>query len=204
MYNPPAFAVSGVDALATIARIPFGHLCAVGGGRIESTPMPVLVDDAPPGLIVRGHLARNNPFPAAVAEGTEVVLILTGPDAYVSPSAYPGKRDHGRVVPTWNYVVAHVRGTVTFPTDRAWLLGVVQALTDRHEATRPSPWAVSDAPPDYLEAMLRGIIGVEIAVHDLDVKAKLSQNRPEADRAGVAADLVARADPLAAWMRTVS
>ena len=116
---------------------------------------------------------------------------MTGPDAYVSPSWYATKAEHGKVVPTWNYSVVHLRGSIVVHDDPEWVRALVTRLTDRHESARDEPWAVTDAPADYIDKNLRPIIGVEVVVSSVEAKAKLSQNRSEADRAGVAAGLAA-------------
>jgi transcriptional regulator len=130
-------------------------------------------------------VARANPPGRATPAGAAALAILLGPDAYVTPSWYPSKREGGKVVPTWNYLAVHAHGAVRFFEDRARLLDVVTRLTLRHEAGRAHPWKVADAPPDYLEAMLGGIVGVELTITRLEGKWKVSQNRSEADRRGV-------------------
>jgi transcriptional regulator len=145
---------------------------------LVATPVPLLWRD---GALV-GHLARPNtlwrhPGPA--------VAIFTGPQAYVSPRWYPSKREHGKVVPTWNYAVVHVHGTLVVHDDDAWKRGVLALLTDTFEADAVTPWRMTDAPPDYLDAMVRGVVGIELTDVRIEGKAKLSQNRDDADRQGV-------------------
>jgi transcriptional regulator len=134
-----------------------------------------------------GHVARANPYWRS--GGGEAMLIVQGANAYVSPSFYPSKAEHGRVVPTWNYEVTQVHGTLTWFDDRTRLLEVVETLTERFERGRVPPWAVSDAPTDYIDKMLAAIIGVELRVTRLHAARKLSQNRTETDRAGVISGL---------------
>ena len=134
---------------------------------------------------LQGHVARANPLWRSVAEGAEVLVVFRGADAYISPSSYPSKRTDGKVVPTWNYSVVHARGTIRFFDDEARLHALVSNLTDRFERDRPEPWAVSDAPADYVRAMLRAIVGFEIEITELVGKFKASQNRSAEDRAGV-------------------
>lgn len=157
-----------------------------GADGLDASHVPLLVEPGPGpcGRLV-GHLARANPQWRATSEGSPALAIVLGPDAYVTPSWYPSKRESGRVVPTWNYVTIHAHGTVRFFQDRDRLLTVVDRLTDRHERSRAHPWKVADAPPDYVEAMLSGIVGVELAITRLEGKWKASQNRSEADRRGV-------------------
>jgi transcriptional regulator len=133
-------------------------------------------------------VARNNPHWRAAVAG-ESMVIAHGPDAYVSPSWYATKREHGRVVPTWNYLTAHVYGELVVHDDVEWLRALVTRLTQRHELDRPQPWSIGDAPEAFIEGQLRAIVGVELRIVRIEAKAKLSQNRPEADRAGVIAGL---------------
>lgn len=156
-----------------------------------ATPLPLLLDESEGEWgTLYGHLARANPHWRLEPIGP-ALAIFTGPDAYVSPSWYPSKREHGKVVPTWNYVTVHAYGPVEFFDDPDRLLDVVTRLTDRHEAGRPEPWKVADAPPSFVRAQLRAIVGVRMPVVRLEGKRKLSQNRTPADRAGVAAALAA-------------
>ena len=138
-----------------------------------------------------GHLARANAHWRRIVDGSPALAIVTGPDAYVSPSWYATKVEHGKVVPTWNYSVVHLRGSVVVHDDAEWVRALVTRLTDRHESPRDVPWAVSDAPDDYIEKNLRPIVGVEVVVSSVEAKAKLSQNRSDSDRAGVASGLAA-------------
>jgi transcriptional regulator len=140
------------------------------------------------GVLV-GHMAKANPQWTNVDSGIEAMAILSGPDAYVSPSAYESKRQHGRVVPTWNYTAVHVYGSITWVHEPRRKLEIVTALTNRHEHQRTDPWQVTDAPAAYIEALLDAIIGFELTITRVDGKAKLSQNRSVADQSGVAADL---------------
>ncbi|RTL35487.1 MAG: FMN-binding negative transcriptional regulator [Burkholderiales bacterium] len=143
-----------------------------------------------------GHVARANPVWRVPQPS---LLVFGGPQAYVSPGWYPSKQVHGKVVPTWNYAVVHARGTPVIREDAASVLRIVSQLTDTHEATQQRPWQVGDAPPDYIEQMLRAIVGIEIPIEQLVGKWKVSQNRSGEDRAGVAAGLRAQdaGDPMA-------
>ena len=140
-----------------------------------------------------GHVARNNDHWRVPADG-EALVIVRGPDAYISPAWYEAKREHGRVVPTWNYVTAHVHGELVIHDDPAWVEMNVRALSRRHEAGRPDPWSVDDAPPPYIAGQLKAIVGVEVVIRRIEAKFKLSQNRPEADVDGVIAGLRADGD----------
>lgn len=166
-------------------------------GAPDATFLPVLWRD---GALV-GHLARANAHWKRVVDGSGALAVVTGPDAYVSPSFYASKADHGRVVPTWNYSVVHLRGAVRVVEDVDWLRHLVGALTDQHERERDRPWAVQDAPATYVDKQLKAIVGVELVVESVEAKAKLSQNRSGVDRAGVVAGLTGTAgDPVARAM----
>ena len=182
MYRPAAFAEDDPDAIVTLAReAGFGHLTVVGDGRLSSTPMPFLIaDDA---SVVRGHLARPNPVWRAAP--CSALLIVPVSDTYVSPSWYPSKTEHGKVVPTWNYDVVHVHGDLVAHDDPAWVEQLVRDLTELNESSLPEQWSVDDAPPDYIDKMVRGIVGVELLIQTLEGKRKLSQNRSAEDIAGI-------------------
>jgi transcriptional regulator len=196
MYQPPAFREERLNVLhALIREHPLALLITSGAAGLEANPVPFLVDagDGPQGTL-RAHLARANPQLRALAEGGEALAVFQAANAYVSPGWYASKREHGRVVPTWNYAVVQVRGTPRVIDEAPWLRALVGRLTERHEAGRAHPWSVQDAPEDFVVAQLKGIVGVEIPIARIDGKFKLSQNRPEPDRAGVAAGLAAEPD----------
>jgi transcriptional regulator len=143
---------------------------------------------------LRGHVARANPLWKRAA-GAEVLVVFTGPQAYITPSWYPTKAETHKVVPTWNYTVVQARGPLRAIEDAPWLHALVSGLTAHHEAPRAQPWAVADAPDDYVQVMLRAIVGIEIELTQLVGKWKVSQNRNEADRNGVAAGLASSPSP---------
>jgi transcriptional regulator len=189
MYRPAAFDVTELDVmLDMVDEAAFGHLVTSGPDGFTSTGLPVLVDrDAGPYGRLRGHLARANPHWRTI-DGASTLVIFPLVDGYVSPSWYPSKAEHGKVVPTWNYELVHVHGTVRVHDDPAWVRLLVTDLTDRHESARSAPparWRVTDAPSDFIEAQLRAIVGVEVEISSIEAKRKLSQNRPDRDRAGV-------------------
>lgn len=190
MYTPPAFHENDPEILRAIMREAglASLVTATAEGPI-ATPLPLFLDETegPHGTLY-GHLAKANRQWTLDVLG-EALAIFSGPDAYVSPSWYQSKREHGKVVPTWNYVALHAYGPVEFFDDPARLLNVVTRLTERHEEMRPDRWAVSDAPDRFVAAQLRGIVGMRLPITRLEGKRKLSQNRPEADRDGVAAGL---------------
>ena len=163
-----------------------GHLVTFAGALLDATFLPFLVDTD--GRRVLAHVARANPQ-WRTADGAHALLIVTGADAYISPSYYATKRDTGKVVPTWNYTVVHARGTLRVHHDAEWLRHHVDRLTERHEHDRDEPWATTDAPAEYIERNLRAIVGIELIVDRLEAKRKLSQNRSADDFAGVVADL---------------
>ncbi|HSU75360.1 MAG TPA: FMN-binding negative transcriptional regulator [Terrabacter sp.] len=186
MYVPRPHTMADADVAAFLAHRAAGHLVTVGTDGIpDSTLLPVVVD----GDRVLGHLARANEHWRRIEAGSPGLVVVTGADAYVSPSWYASKAEHGRVVPTWNYTEVHLRGPVTVHDDPDWVLDVVTRLTERHESGREHPWAVGDAPEAYLRGQLRAIVGVEVQVRSVEGKAKLSQNRSDADRLGVVAAL---------------
>src|SRR5262249_52931223 len=138
---------------------------------------------------LRGHVARANPQWRDVVAGSEALAIFLGPNAYVTPSYYATKRETGKVVPTWNYVAVHAYGRAEFFDDAERLRALVTELTRTHEGGRAAPWAVSDAPPDFVAGMLRSIVGIELKITRLEGKWKMSQNRPAVDRPGIVAGL---------------
>ncbi|OHV38444.1 MULTISPECIES: FMN-binding negative transcriptional regulator [Pseudofrankia] len=192
MYVPAANRVDDETLIREfVAERGSGTLVTVGpDGVADATLLPVLWEAD----LVVAHFARVNDHSRRMRDGAAGLLVVQGPEAYVSPSWYPAKAEHGRVVPTWNYSAVHLRGPVTVHDDPEWLRAVVTGLTERHEAGRDHPWAVTDAPERYIEGMLRAIVGVSLRVESVEAKAKWSQNRSEADRAGVLAQL---SDPAA-------
>lgn len=131
------------------------------------------------------HMARANPHWRHIIDGTPALVIVTGHEAYISPSWYPAKTEHGKVVPTWNYLAIHLAGTARIHHQPAWILNAVSDLTNEHEGKRTNPWHVDDAPDDYIAGQLKAIVGVEMHIERVEGKAKLSQNRSEEDRHGV-------------------
>jgi len=196
MYIPPANAEQRLDVLHAFIRAhPLATLVTVSDAGLFASHLPVLLDPArgPYGTI-EGHIARANPH-HRLATAMEGLLVFLGPDAYVSPSWYAAKQEHGRVVPTWNYIAVHAYGAVRFRDDEAFLRSQVARLTAHHEARREHPWAVADAPASYIDAQLRAIVGVEVEISRLEGKWKMSQNRSEADIDGVIEGLSASGEP---------
>lgn len=201
MYLPKHFEETRVETLHELIRThPLGALVALGPGGLDANHVPFEVDPGPaPFGTLRAHVARANPVWKEAA-GAEVLVLFQGPEIYISPSWYPTKQETARVVPTWNYAVVHAHGRLRAVEDRDWLRAFVTRLTDRHEEGRPDPWKVTDAPADYVEAMLGGIVGLEIPLTRLVGKWKVSQNRPASDQAGVVEGLSRASDPAAVAM----
>lgn len=200
MYVPPAFAESDPRVMLDFVEAhPLGALVTASPDGLFATHLPFVVDrsaEAAGGLAtLRGHVARANPHAARAQATAEGLVIFTGPNAYVSPALYASKARHGKVVPTWNYVAVHAYGAVRFVDDAEFVLRNVEALTARHESARPLPWAVGDAPAEFVRQMMKATVGVEIVIARLEGKWKLSQNRSAEDVHGVVAGLGASADP---------
>jgi transcriptional regulator len=189
MYLPTHFEQHDAAALAALMREhPLAALVTLQDGQPTADHIPLEYDAATKTL--RGHVARANPL-WRVAAGQPVLAIFSGPQAYVSPNWYASKAATHKVVPTWNYTVVHAHGVLRALDEAPWVHALVSRLTAHHEAPQPVPWAVADAPEDYVQQMLRAIVGIEIPVERLVGKWKVSQNRSAADRQGVVAGLQA-------------
>lgn len=187
MYLPPHTTVEDdaevrrfVDAIAVASLITVGP-----DGLPDATTLPILWEE---GRVI-AHIARSNPQTERIVDGGPALCVVRGVDGYITPSWYASKAEHGRVVPTWNYTEVQLRGTVSLHDDPDWTLEAVTRLTDRHEGDRELPWAVSDAPAKWTQTRLRAIVGLELSISDVEAKAKLSRDKPEADQAGVLAGL---------------
>ena len=188
MYLPTHFSETRPAVLRAFVRDhPLGLLVTQNrSGDIDANSVPFVLDaDGDAAGVLRAHVARANPLWKTARDDVDALVVFQGPHGYVSPAWYPSKSEHGKVVPTWNYVMVQARGRLRAIEDRAWLRDFVGRLTDRHEAGRDAPWAVSDAPADFVETMLGAIVGIEIPLTSLVGKWKVSQNRSAADRAGV-------------------
>jgi len=196
MYLPSHFEEKRAEVLRHLmCEHPLGTLVTLGPQGLNAEHVPQEFDPNPaPFGTLRCHLARANPAWREHAKEVEALVIFQGPSTYVSPSLYPSKRETGKVVPTYNYAVVHAYGPMHIVDDAVWLRGLVDRLTRRHEAGRAQPWKVADAPEDYIEAMLRAIVGIEIPITRIAGKWKMSQNRPPPDREGVAKGLAAADD----------
>jgi transcriptional regulator len=194
MYIPAHFAMGEAEVHDLLTHHGAADLVTATPGGMLASLLPFIYDRSvgEHGALL-GHLARNNEQWQTPVLG-EALVIVRGPDGYVSPSRYASKAEHGRVVPTWNYITVHVYGTLSVHDDTRWVDALVRRLTDKHEATRARPWSVDDAPPVFVAGQLRAIVGVELAITRIEAKAKLSQNRPEADIDGVITGLQDRGD----------
>jgi transcriptional regulator len=219
MYIPAHFAADAAAVRDLLARHGAADLITLTADGLLATMLPFAYEppageppaSEPPASeppageqgaqwgVLLGHVARNNDQWRTPAQG-ESLAIIRGPDAYVSPSWYAAKAEHGRVVPTWNYLTAHVYGELVVHDDPAWVEDVVRRLTAKHEAARtetagqPPAWSVDDAPRKFIEGQLRAIVGLELRITRIEAKAKLSQNRPVGDVAGIVAGLTARGE----------
>ncbi|MBK8119418.1 MAG: FMN-binding negative transcriptional regulator [Sulfuritalea sp.] len=190
MYLPAHFEETRSEVLHALMRDhPFATLIAHGADGLAAHHLPLhFAPKVAPMGALQGHVARANPLWRESANA-EVLVIFHGPQAYVTPSWYATKREHGKAVPTWNYAVVHAHGRLRTLDDPAWLRGQLETLVTRHEADFAEPWRIADAPPDYIDRMLVAIVGIEIAITRLRGKWKISQNQPQANRAGVVAGL---------------
>lgn len=191
MYQPIHFVETDLATLPALIRAhPLGLLISADADDLQANPIPFLIDaNAGPHGTLRAHVARANPQWQHLQSGAKALVVFQGSDAYVTPSWYETKKEHGKVVPTWNYVCVQVRGTVKIMDDPAWLHSQLTALTAQHEDGRPDGWSIDDAPAPYIEMQKRAIVGIEIEITEIAGKWKVSQNRSMPDRAGVAAGL---------------
>ena len=196
MYLPENFEETRPEVLwDLVARQPLGLLISAGPEGPLASPLPFLGVEAEGRLRLTCHLARPNPHLEALAGARDCLVVFQGAEAYVTPSWYPSKAETERVTPTWNYEMVQVRGIPTLRPERDWLAAHVDALTAAQEFRRPAPWAPSDAPADYIDSMLRGIVGLEIEITEIRGKWKMSQNRLAQDADGAARGLADPDDP---------
>jgi transcriptional regulator len=203
MFQLTAFTEERPEVLHDVIRAhPLGLLVSAGAPGLTADSIPFLIDPADGEFgTLRAHLARANPHAALLRDVDECLVAFTGPQGYISPSWYAAKAEHGKVVPTWNYAAVHAWGKPRVIDDAAWLRRFLDGLTQSQERSLPAPWAVDDAPADFIESMLRAIVGLEIPIRRIEGKFKMSQNRAMPDRVGVVAGLRARgaqSEPLAA------
>ncbi|EZH79795.1 FMN-binding negative transcriptional regulator [Ectopseudomonas composti] len=197
MYCPAAFRQDDLPTLhAQIQASGLAIVTSSGAQGLQASHLPLLLapDEGEFGTLY-GHFARANPHWRDLASGAEALVVFSGADAYVHPGWYPAKAEHGKVVPTWNYIAVHAWGQAEVFDEPERLLQLVSRLSDRHEQGRAQPWAVDDAPRDYIESILRAIVGFALPIRRLEGKWKLSQNRSTRDQAGVRAGLATSANP---------
>lgn len=205
MYIPSHFSETRTDVLHGLIReFPLGTLLVAGSQGLEANHIPfhLAVEEAGT-VVLMGHLARANPLWADAPASKEALVIFKGPDTYISPGWYPSKRGDGKVVPTWNYVAAHAYGTLNFHEDPIWIKRQLELLTDRMEAGQLHPWAVSDAPPEYVDRLVASVVGIEIDVWQLVGKWKVSQNQSPENRIGVMNGLESSACPFRVEMARI-
>jgi transcriptional regulator len=197
MYCPAAFRQDDLPTLhAQIQACGLAVVTSSGAQGLQASHLPLLLepDEGEFGTLY-GHFARANPHWRDLAAGAEALVVFSGADAYVHPGWYPAKAEHGKVVPTWNYIAVHAWGQAEVFDEPERLLQLVSRLSERHEQGRPQPWAVSDAPRDYIDSMLRAIVGFALPIRRLEGKWKLSQNRSSNDQAGVRTGLATSNNP---------
>jgi transcriptional regulator len=188
VYNPQSFREERIPVLhELLQQHSLASLVTFGAGGLTASHIPLLLEpDRGPLGTLYGHVSRANPQWRDFSADIAALAIFAGPQRYISPSWYPSKQETGKVVPTWNYAVVHAYGTLEIHDDPDWLRAHVGKLTARHESQFPRPWSPGDAPPDYIRQLLNGIVGIELPIAKLEGKWKVSQNRPAADRLGVA------------------
>ena len=188
MYTPAHFVLTDPEAIHRIIREhPLGVLVTSSGDGLDANHVPFELDPSvgPLGLLT-AHVARANPVWQQCRDGADVLVIFRGNESYISPNWYPSKHETHRQVPTWNYEVVHCHGRLTVRDDERFTRGVVARLTRTHEAGEPRPWKMGDSAPEYIDGMLRAIVGIEVSITRIEAKAKLSQNREPRDRLGAA------------------
>lgn len=202
MYVRKEHRITDREAIFSLMETrPLGSWVCAGPDGLVVNHVPFLLDRSrgANGTLI-GHVSRANGIWRALTPATESVVVFQGPEAYITPGWYPGKADDGKVVPTWDYFVAHAHGKARVIEDRAWLLDLLNRLTDANESRQQLPWRVSDAPADYIDKLLRAVVGIEIPIDRLDAKLKASQDESMPDRLGTVRGLRALADPDARWM----
>lgn len=182
MYIPKVFEQTDNASLFKLVKdYPFATLIALSNDGLEAEHLPMCMDDG----VLQGHVAKGNPFWQRIAESSNVMAIFQGANSYISPSYYPSKQRDGKVVPTWNYLVVHVKGKIKYKHEANWKLGMLTKLTDLHETKKSMPWQISDAPQDYLVNMLSALVGIEIHIESTVGKWKVSQNQSAENKQGV-------------------
>ncbi len=205
MYEPPFHREDDLERQHALIRArPLGLLISHGRRGLSANAIPFLIDPAASKLgTLRAHMARANPQWRDLSVAPDALVVFQGVDHYISPSWYAAKQETGKVVPTWNYVMVQARGAAKVVEDDAWLSSQIQALTRLQESSRDKPWAVGDAPADFIALQRKAIVGIQIEIADIRGKWKTSQNRSAADRSGVVAGLEALGDEEAREMAAI-
>lgn len=196
MHINPAFKQENMEQLEALIRAyPFATLITGGGIAandlmLDANHIPFILSqsqllESKGSAVLQGHIAKANPLWQNVKDGSDVLVVFSGPNHYISPNHYPTKKATGKAVPTWNYVVVHVRGRITYIHDKAWNLDMINRLTEQHESGEAAPWSVNDAPDEYIQKMLAAIVGIEIEILSMTGQWKLSQNQPEQNQQGI-------------------
>jgi transcriptional regulator len=204
MYVPAQFDETDVSVMHQLIRShPLGAVITMTAAGLDANHIPLVLQADPPPLgTLHGHVSRANTLWREASRSVDALIIFQGPEAYISPSWYPAKQEHGKVVPTWNYVVVHAHGRLRAIDDPVWLRAHVEQLTQTHEAHRSMPWQVTDAPADFINPLIKGIVGLELTMTRLTGKWKVGQNRSVADREGAAGALEREGNAaMAAFMR---
>ncbi|MFT5760380.1 MAG: transcriptional regulator [Alteromonadaceae bacterium] len=186
-------------------KYPFATLISHHDAGLDADHIPLLLKHVNGKDVLQGHIAKANPLWTNVKDDSEVLVVFNGPNCYISPNYYPTKQEHGRVVPTWNYVVVQVKGIISIIHDDQWKLKLIENLTNLHEASQPTPWTVTDAPTAYIDKMLPAIVGLEVDILSITGKWKVSQNQPEINKQGVYTGLSqeteSNAHKIAEWVK---
>ena len=193
MHTPNSFKQEDDAHLKEVIReYPFATLITHSETGVDAMHLPVMLANVEGRDVIQAHIARSNKVWESVENGSEVLLIFNGPNCYVSPSYYPTKEETGKAVPTWNYVVVHLKGKISFIHDEKWIYNVLDSLTHKHESNQKNPWAISDAPDAYIDKMLSAVVGVEVSIDSIKGQWKLSQNQPAVNKVGVVKGLLER------------
>ena len=197
MHIPKKFRQEDTNKLIALIRdFPFATLIGSNesGAHVMHLPLLIKSEDGQ-SYSLNGHIAKVNPFWQQIKQGDNVVAVFHGSNCYISPNHYPTKLEHGKAVPTWNYVVVHAEGNIKFRHDKEWLYTHIDELSQQHEQKSEKPWSINDAPEDYIQKMLPAIVGIEISINNIEGKWKLSQNQPEKNQQGVIQGLMDSKNP---------
>ena len=197
MHIPKKFRQEDTNKLiALIKDFPFATLIGSNESGAQVMHLPLLIkNEDGQSYSLNGHIAKVNPFWQQIRQGDKVVAVFHGPNCYISPNHYPTKLEHGKAVPTWNYVVVHAEGNIKFHHDKEWLYTHIDELSQQHEQKSEKPWSINDAPEDYIQKMLPAIVGIEISINNIEGQWKLSQNQPAKNQQGVIQGLMDTENP---------